>query len=76
MFETGSDIFMTGNDIYGSGSKFGVTESKIFGTGSALNRKNHDFLKILTFLFFKVDFVLELGRNSKIGLCLAHYPCL
>ena len=67
---------MTGNDICGSGSKFGVTGSEIYGTGNDLNRKNRDFLKFLKFLFFKVDFVLELGQYSKIGLCLAHYPCL
>ena len=67
---------MTGNDIYGSGSRFGVAESEIYGTENDLNRKNRDFLKFMKFLFFKVDFVLELGQNSKIGLCLAHYPCL
>ena len=31
-----SDIFMTGNDIYGSGSKFGVTGSEFFDTGNDL----------------------------------------
>ena len=67
---------MTGNDIYGSGSKFGVTGSEIFGTGNALNRKNRDFLQFLKFLFFKVDFVFELGQISKIGRRLAHYPGL
>ena len=30
---------MTGNDIYGSGSKFGVAGSEIYGTGNDLNRK-------------------------------------
>ena len=64
---------MTGNDIYGSGSKFDVTGSEIYGTGNDLNRKNRDFPK---FLFFKLDFVLELGQNSKIGRRLAHYPGL
>ena len=63
MFLTGSDIFMTGNDIYGSGSKFGVTGSEIHGTGNDLNRKNRVFSKFLKFLFFKVDFVLELGQK-------------
>ena len=32
-------FFMTGNDIYGSGSTFGVTGSEIYGTGNDLNRK-------------------------------------
>ena len=36
--------------------------------------KNRDFFNFLKFLFFKVNFDLELGRNSKIGLRLAHNP--
>ena len=76
MFWTGSDIFMTGNDIYGSGSRFGVAESEIYGTGNDLNRKKPWFLEIFEILVFKLDFVPELGQNSKIGLRLAHYPCL
>ena len=39
MFETGGDIFMTGNDVYGSGSKFGLTGKEIYGTGYDLNPK-------------------------------------
>ena len=38
MFKTGSDIFMTGNDIYGSRSNYGVTGSENFGSGNDLNR--------------------------------------
>ena len=56
MFETGSDIFMTGNDIYGSGSKFGVTGSENFGTGSALNSKKPWFSKNFEIFVFQSRF--------------------
>ena len=38
--------------------------------------KNRDFYNFLKFLFFKVNFVFELGRNSKIGRRFAHNPGL
>ena len=47
---------MTGNDIYGSGSKFGVTESEIYGTVNDLNRKEQRFLEIFEIFVFQSRF--------------------
>ena len=56
MIWTGSDIFMTGNDIYGSGSKFGVAESEIYGTGNDLNRKKPWFFRNFWIFVFQSRF--------------------
>ena len=53
---------MTGNDIYGSGSKFGVAESEIYGTGNDLNRKKPWFLEIFV---FQSRFCLWIRSNFK-----------
>ena len=47
---------MTGNDIYGSGSKFGVTGSEIHGTGNDLNRKKPGIFKIFEIFVFQSRF--------------------
>ena len=47
---------MTGNDIYGSGSKFGVTGSEVYGTGNDLNRKKPWFSKIFEIFVFQSRF--------------------
>ena len=47
---------MTGNDIYGSGSKFGVAEGEIYGTGNGLNRKKPWFLEIFEIFVFQNRF--------------------
>ena len=43
---------MTRNDIYGSGSKLGVTGSEIYDTGNDLNRKKPGFSKIFEIFVF------------------------
>ena len=47
---------MSGNDIYGSGSKIGVTGSEIYGTGNYLNRKKPGFSKIFEIFVFQSRF--------------------
>ena len=59
-----------------SGRRFGVAEIEIYGTGNDLNRKKPWFSKIFEIFVFQTSFFLELGQNSKIGLRVAHYPCL